>query len=186
MEGDLTIIAGPSGVGKGTLVAHLRRRCPSVWVSVSVTTREPRPGEVDGVAYHFIDDSAFDRLVESDGLLEWAQYGPARYGTPAAPVREALARGARAVLEIEVCGARQVRQAMPDARFILIVPPDLETLAARLRGRGTESPEQIERRLRAAERELAARDEFDHVVVNAEVGEAVDQLVDLMGLPRRY
>lgn len=182
MTGDLTVILGPSGVGKGTLVAQLRRRYPELWVSVSVTTRAPRPGEVDGVAYHFVDDSAFDQLIEDGALLEWARYGSARYGTPAEPVRAALGRGLKAVLEIELRGARQVRAAMPQARFIFIVPPDQETLAARLRGRGTESPEQVERRLAAAKRELAAADEFDHVVVNGEVGEAVDQLVDLMGL----
>jgi len=153
-----------------------------VWVSVSATTRAARPGEIDGVHYHFISDEAFDHLVATGGLLEWAAYGNARYGTPAAPVREAIARGQKAILEIDVQGARQIRASMPDARFVFIAPPSWDALVARLRGRGTETDDQIEGRLRTAKLEMREQDEFDHVVVNDEVERATLELVDLMGL----
>ncbi len=153
-----------------------------MWVSVSVTTRRPRAGEVDGIHYHFVSDADFDRLVANDGLLEWARYGHARYGTPAGPVRDALAAGRKVLLEIDLQGARQIRESLPEARFVFVAPPNWEALVSRLSGRGTETPAQMEERLRAARVELEAQDEFDHVVVNDDVERAVEELVDLIGL----
>ena len=180
--GDVTVLSGPSGVGKGTLVAGLRQHNPAVWVSVSATTRAPRPGEIDGVHYHFVTDERFDELVDTDGLLEWARYGAARYGTPAAQVRQAVADGRRVILEIEVQGARQVRERLPQARFVFIAPPSWDELVRRLRGRGTEDQAQLDSRLAAAAGELAAQNEFDTVVVNDDVGRATQELIDLLGL----
>ncbi len=183
MSGDLTVISGPTAVGKGTVVRALRARHPEVWVSVSATTRAPRPGEVEGKHYLFVSDAEFDRLVATDGLLEWALvHGTDRYGTPAAPVRAAIAAGKRVILEIEVQGARQVKHRLPEVRTVFIAPPTFETLQQRLSGRGTETPEQMARRLRTAEGELAVADDFDHVIVNDDLGVAVDQLVELLGL----
>ncbi|MCW3157718.1 guanylate kinase [Micropruina sonneratiae] len=183
MSGDVTVISGPTAVGKGTVVRALKARHPAVWVSVSATTRPPRPGEVDGEHYWFVSSAAFDELETSDGLLEWAVvHGRDRYGTPSAPVLDALARGERVILEIDLQGARQVKAKLPQARLVFIAPPDWDELVARLVGRGTETAEQRERRLVTARAELAAADEFDHVVVNDEVGRAVDELVDLLGL----
>lgn len=170
-------------MGKGTVVQALRAQHPELWVSVSVTTRAPRPAEVDGVHYLFVSDAEFDQLVATDGLLEWAVvHGTDRYGTPAAPVRAAIAAGRRVILEIEVQGARQVKQRMPEVRTVFIAPPSWEVLKERLVGRGTETPEQMARRLRTAEAELAIASEFDHVVVNDDLGTAVAELVELLGL----
>jgi guanylate kinase len=170
-------------VGKGTVVQALRAQHPELWVSVSATTRAPRPNEIDGVHYNFVSASEFDELVATDGLLEWAVvHGKDRYGTPAAPVRAAVAAGRRVILEIEVQGARQVKQRMPGVRTVFIAPPSWETLKDRLVGRGTETAEQRARRLRTAETELALAAEFDHVVVNDDLGRAVDELVELLGL----
>ncbi len=136
----LTVLAGPTAVGKGTIAAEVRRRYPEVWLSVSATTRRPRPGEVDGVHYRFVDDAEFDRMVEQGELLEWAVvHGSARYGTPRRPVEQALAEGRAALLEIDLQGARQVRRSMPDALFVFLRPPSWDELVRRLVGRGTET-----------------------------------------------
>jgi guanylate kinase len=179
----LTVLSGPSGVGKGTVIAEVRRRYPEVWVSVSVTTRRPRSGEVDGVHYHFLDDAEFDRLIASDGLLEWAEYAGNRYGTPVAAVQERLASGAPALLEIELQGARQVRARAPEAQLVFLAPPSWAALVDRLAGRGSEAPAVQERRLAIAQAELDAAGEFDVVVVNDDVARAADELVGLLTAP---
>lgn len=179
----VSVISGPTAVGKGTVVARLKQLHPTVYVSTSATTRPPRPGEVDGVHYHFLTEEAFDDLVAHDGLLEWAVvHGRHRYGTLRRPVDEAVARGEAVVLEIDLQGARQVRQSYPDAQQIFLEPPSWDELVRRLVGRGTETPEQQERRLVTAKEELARMDEFDHVVVNREIDQTVEDLVSLLGL----
>jgi guanylate kinase len=168
-------------VGKGTVAAEIRRAHPEVWISVSVTTRSPRPGEVDGIHYRFVDDAEFDRLVAEGRLLEWAVvHHGARYGTPREPVEEALAAGRPALLEIDLQGARQVRERMPEAFLVFLKPPSWEELVRRLVGRGTENEEERERRLETARAELAAESEFDATVVNAEVHDAAEELIALM------
>ena len=179
----LIVVAGPSGVGKTSVLAELRDRYPDFYFSVSVTTRPPRPGEVDGSHYHFLDNAAFDKLIGDNQLLEHAEYAGNRYGTPRRPVEQALDQGKPAILEIEVQGARQVRQAWPSAFMVMIQPPSWEVLVARLTGRGTENPEIVERRLAAAKDELSASDEFDAVVVNADVQAAADELLTLVAEP---
>jgi guanylate kinase len=179
----LTVVSGPTAVGKGTVVAALRRGHPEVFVSVSATTRPPRPGEVDGVHYLFVSEQQFDRLVADDALLEWAVvHGRHRYGTPRDPVLAAIAEGREAVLEIDLQGARQVRANWPEARLVFLAPPSWEELVRRLVGRGTESEEERSRRLDTASRELAAESEFDTTVVNRDVEHAVADLVALLGL----
>jgi guanylate kinase len=181
----LTVLSGPSGVGKGTVVAEVRRRHPEVWVSVSVTTRRPRLGEVPGSHYYFVDDAEFDRMIEAGDLLEWATvHNTHRYGTPRRPVDEAIAAGTSVLLEIDIQGARSVRRAMPEATLVFLLPPSWDELVRRLVGRGTESPAEQQRRLETAKVELAAVDEFDHQVVNHDVAEAAQKVVDLMG-PRK-
>ena len=179
----LTVLAGPTAVGKGTVAADLRTHHPEIWLSVSATTRAPRPGEVDGVHYLFVDDAEFDRMIEAGELLEWAiVHSAARYGTPRRPVEEALAAGRPALLEIDLQGARQVRETMPEALFVFLAPPSWEELIRRLVGRGTETEEERTRRLDSARRELAAQQEFDVTIVNREVHAAAEELVTLMTL----
>ena len=179
----LTVVSGPTAVGKGTVVTRLSQDHPEIFVSVSVTTRPPRPGEIDGMHYHFVSADEFDALIARGGLLEWATvHGVHRYGTPRAPVLQAIAEGRPALLEIDLQGARQVRDSWPDAQFVFLVPPSWEELERRLVGRGTESAAQRERRLETARAEMAAQAEFDHVVVNAEIGQAVKGLVALVCL----
>jgi guanylate kinase len=183
----LTVLAGPTAVGKGTVSADIRTHHPEVWISVSATTRSPRAGEVDGVHYRFVSETEFDRMVEQDELLEWAVvHGAARYGTPRAPVDEALAAGRLALLEIDLQGARQVHAAMPEALMVFLAPPTWEELVRRLEGRGTETGPERERRLETARLELAAEPEFDVTIVNAEIHDAAEELVALMvGRPGR-
>lgn len=178
----LTVLSGPSGVGKSSVVAYLREHAPQVWQSVSVTTRGPRPGETDGLQYHFVDDVEFDRMVAAGELLEHARYAGNRYGTPRRPVEERLAAGVPALLEIELQGARQVREAMPEALLVFLAPPSWDELVRRLTGRGTEDPEVVRRRLDVARVELAAEDEFDEVVFNVSVPEAAQRLLALMAI----
>lgn len=180
MPARLTVLSGPSGVGKGTVVVAVRGLAPHVWVSVSCTTRAPRPGEIDGVAYHFVDRTEFARLVAEGALLEHAEFAGNRYGTPRQPVLEHLAAGIPTLLEIDLQGARQVRAAMPDAQFVFLAPPSLDVLARRLGGRGTESAAALAERLTQARVELAAEPEFDHVIVNGEVEQAAADLAALL------
>ncbi len=177
----LTVLSGPSGVGKGSVVERLRAHYPQVWLSVSATTRRPRPGEIDGVHYHFVDDAEFDRMVAAGEMLEWAEYAGNRYGTPRRPVLERLARGLPALLEIDLQGARQVRAAMPDTLLVFLAPPSWEELERRLVGRGTEDAQTIQRRLELARTELAAEPEFDVTIVNHSIEQATEELVRLIG-----
>ncbi len=179
----LTVVSGPTAVGKGTVVERLRQEHPEVFVSVSATTRPPRPGEINGRHYLFVSDAKFDVLIAENELLEWAVvHGTHRYGTPKAPVLEALAAGRNALLEIDLQGARQVREALPEARFVFLAPPSWDELIRRLVGRGTESEAQRTRRLETAKAEMAAQTEFDHVIVNGEIGQTVKDLVALLRL----
>jgi guanylate kinase len=181
--GRLTVLAGPTAVGKGTVAADVRDRYPQVWLSVSVTTRPPRPGESDGVHYHFVDPAGFDRMIEAGELLEWAVvHGVHRYGTPRRPVEAALAAGRPALLEIDLQGARQVRRTMPGAFFVFLAPPSWDEMVRRLVGRGTETPEERARRLDTARDELMAEPEFDVTIINDDVHRATDELVSWMGV----
>jgi guanylate kinase len=176
----LTVLSGPSGVGKSTVVTRLRQEQPQIWQSVSVTTRPPRPGETDGREYFFVSERQFDVMAADGKLLEWAQFAGNKYGTPRAPVAERLEAGIPTLLEIDVAGARQVRQALPGALLVFLAPPSWAELVRRLTGRDTEPPEVIERRLAAARAELAAGAEFDITLVNTAVDDVCDQLVALM------
>jgi guanylate kinase len=176
----LTVLSGPSAVGKSTVAARLRRDCPWIWQSVSVTTRPPRPGEMDGREYYFVSEAEFERMAAAGELLESARFAGNRYGTPRAPVQQRLDSRAPALLEIDVAGARQVRAAFPDALLIFLAPPSWAELERRLIGRKTESAEAISRRLEAARTELAASDEFDITLVNTSIEEVCEQLVALM------
>ncbi len=180
----LTVLAGPTAVGKGTLAAYVREHHPEVWLSVSATTRRPRPGEIDGVHYHFVSEERFEEMARSGDLLEWAVvHGRAKYGTPRRPVQEVLASGRAALLEIDLQGARQVRETMPEAFFVFLAPPSWDELVRRLVGRGTEDEEERATRLATARVELAAAAEFDVTVVNDDVRRAAEELVSWMGTP---
>jgi guanylate kinase len=181
----LTVLSGPSGVGKSTVVAELRRRSPEIWISVSVTTRRPRPGEVEGREYYFVSREEFDRMVSAGELLEWAEFAGNKYGTPAAPVRDRLEQGLPTLLEIDLAGARQVRAATKrdDTLLVFLEPPSWAELVRRLTGRGTEPPEVVQRRLAAAKEELAAAGEFDVTLVNTSVDEVCRQMVTLIVHP---
>jgi guanylate kinase len=182
-EARLTVLSGPSGVGKDAVLAAVRRRHPDVWVSTSVTTREPRPTETDGVEYHFVDRHQIARMIESGELLEHAEYAGHLYGTPREPVIRRLAAGQPAFLVIELQGMRQVRKLMPDAQFVFLAPPSFDELERRLTGRGTE-PEEVRReRLDQARIELASESEFDVTVINHSVERAADELVALIEHP---
>ena len=180
MHSRLTVLSGPSGVGKSTVVAELNRSCPQIWISVSVTTRKPRTGEVNGREYYFVNDNEFDRLVASGALLEWARFAGSRYGTPRDPLTQKLEAGVSCLLEIDVAGARQVRREAPDARLVFLAPPSWDELVRRLTGRGTEPPEVLGRRLAAAREELTAAGEFDVTLVNTSVMDVCRKLVALM------
>lgn len=174
------MLSGPSGVGKSTVIRRLREIRPEIWLSVSVTTRRPRPGEVNGREYYFVSEDEFDRLIEAGELLEWASFVDHRHGTPRAPVEEKLAAGIPVLLEIDLAGARQVRRAVPDALLVFLKPPSWDELVRRLQSRGTEPPEIIEGRLAEAHEELAAEHEFDVTIVNTSVEEVADRLVSLV------
>ncbi len=180
--GRLTVITGPSGVGKGTLVARLLQRHPALWLSVSATTRSPRPGEIDGQHYFFLTRPDFEARVASGGFLEWAAFAGHLYGTPRDPVEAHLAQGRPVLLEIELEGARQVRRSFPAAFQLLVKPPSFEELERRIRGRGTDADEAIARRLARARVELEAEAEFDAVLVNGDLEAAVAALERIVGL----
>jgi guanylate kinase len=178
-RGALIVMSGPGGVGKSTITKELKSD-PRFWVSISATTRQPRPGERDGVDYFFYNDSKFDQVVAQDGFLEWAEFAGARYGTPKEPIEHWLALGKSVVLEIEIEGARQIRTVAPDAILLFIAPPSWDELKSRLTGRGTDSPERAAARLALAEVEMAAAGEFDHTLVNCEVSQLIEELVSLL------
>lgn len=181
----LHVLSGPTAVGKSTLSEFIRESYPQVYFSVSATTRKPRPGEVDGVHYHFVSDAEFDRLIAAGELLEWAKVHNAyRYGTPRGPVFDAIAAGKRVLLEIDIAGAWQVREQVPEALLVFLAPPTWEDLVQRLSGRGTETPDEQQRRLATARTELAAQGAFDRVVINRDVVTAAREVVELMGVPR--
>jgi guanylate kinase len=176
----LTVLSGPSGVGKRTVITALRRSHPHIWVSVSCTTRSPRHGETEGVDYYFVDRDEFAKMVEAGELLEHAEFAGNLYGTPRQPVLDHLAANVPTILEIELAGARQVRRSMPQARFVFLAPPSLDVLIQRLVDRGTETADAIAARLQHAQAELAAEDEFDETIVNNDVEKAARQLAALI------
>ena len=181
-EGRVVVLSGPSAVGKSTVVRCLRQRVADLYFSVSATTRSPRPGEVDGVDYHFVTTEAFQQLIDHGALLEWAEIhrGLHRSGTPAQPVHDATAAGRPVLIEVDLAGARAVKQALPEALSVFLAPPSWADLEARLAGRGTETPEVMERRLATARAELAAQDDFDVVVVNRQLEAACSELLSLL------
>ncbi|MGD8194739.1 guanylate kinase [Herbiconiux sp. P18] len=181
----LVVLAGPTAVGKGTVSTFIRENYPDVHLSVSATTRAPRPGEVEGVSYYFVSDEEFDRMIEAGEFLEWAVvHNKSRYGTPRTPIDRALAAGTSVLLEIDIQGARQVKAAEPSATLVFLLPPTWDELVRRLIGRGTETAEEQERRLTTAKVELAAQAEFDHRVVNRDVEAAAAEVVELMQIQK--
>lgn len=179
----VTVLAGPTAVGKGTVSTYIRDNYPDAWLSVSATTRDPRPGENDGVHYFFVGPKKFHELVDQGQMLEWAVvHGQNSYGTIRSTVEAAVAEGKKVLLEIDLQGARQVKESMPEAKFVFLAPPSWDELVRRLIGRGTETPEEQQRRLETAKLELAAESEFDVTIVNDDVARAAEELVALMGL----
>jgi guanylate kinase len=174
--GCLTVLAGPSGVGKGTLLHRLLQQHPEIAVSISATTRKPRPGEIDGQHYYFLSPHQFKQMVDSGELLEWAEFAGNCYGTPKAPIEAAIARGQQVILEIELVGARQIRKSFPEAKQIFVMPPSADSLETRIRQRGQDSEEAIAQRLAQAQVELAAADEFDHHIINDDLEAALANL----------
>jgi len=178
----LTVLSGPSGVGKDSVIELIRARAPWVWLSVSVTTRRKRQYEVDGVHYHFVDRAEFERLADGGQLLEWAEFAGNLYGTPRGPVEARLREGQPVLLKIDLQGAKQVREAMPDAQLVFLAPPSWEELERRLIGRGTDDPTTINHRLEHAREEMAAQLDFDVTIINHYVEQAAYELVGLLGL----
>lgn len=177
----LTVLSGPSGVGKDAVIEAIRARAPWIWLSVSATTRRPRPYEVDRVHYHFVNRTEFERMVQTNQLLEWAEFAGNLYGTPRMGVDTHLALGVPVLLKIDLQGARQVRDSVPDAQFVFLAPPSKAELYRRLTGRGTEDEDTLRRRMHHADEELAAESEFDITVVNDSIDRAADELVGLLG-----
>jgi guanylate kinase len=181
MTNQLIVLAGPTAVGKGTVVKYILEHYPNVHLSVSATTRAPRPGEVEGESYYFLTHEQFDEMITAGDMLEYAVvHGQNKYGTPKQPVVAALAAGRQVILEIDIQGARQVKKAWPEAKLVFIAPPSWDELVSRLKGRGTETAEEQARRLETAKLELSAQDEFDYVVINDEVARCASEVVDLM------
>ena len=181
MTNQLIVLAGPTAVGKGTVVKYILEHYPNVHLSVSATTRAPRPGEVEGESYYFLTNEQFDEMIAAGDMLEYAVvHGQNKYGTPKQPVVAALAAGRQVILEIDIQGARQVKKAWPEAKLVFIAPPSWHELVSRLKGRGTETAEEQARRLETAKLELSAQDEFDYVVINDEVARCASEVVDLM------
>lgn len=180
MSAHLVVLAGPSGVGKSSVIAQALTQAPETWLSVSATTRPPRPGEVDGVNYFYVSDEAFEKMIANNELLEWATYAGHRYGTLRKPVEDKLAAGISVLLEIEVQGAKQVSDAMPEAILVFLEPPTWADLEARLAGRGTETQTQVQARLDAALKELESKGFFKHVIVNDEVNRAANELIQYL------
>tara|TARA_B100000214_G_scaffold374825_1_gene358795 strand:- start:432 stop:1001 length:570 start_codon:yes stop_codon:yes gene_type:complete len=180
--GNLTVLTGPSGVGKGTIVRKILENHSDIWLSISATTREPRSGEIDGEHYFFLERSDFQEIIDSGGFLEWAQFSNNFYGTPKKFVNEKIGEGINVLLEIEVEGARQIRKNFPEALQIFLAPPNLSELEKRIRGRGTEKEESIRDRLAIANKEINAKKEFDAVVINKDIDIAFKEIEGLMGL----
>ncbi|MGQ9497120.1 MAG: guanylate kinase [Desulfotomaculales bacterium] len=185
MQGLLLVVSGPSGVGKGTICAALLRRLPDLHLSISATTRSPRPGERNGVEYFFVSEAEFARMLAAGELLEWAEVHGARYGTPRRPVLDALDRGEDVLLEIDVQGGLQVKKSFPDAVLIFVLPPSMEELQRRLAARGKDSPEAMGERLAWAHKELQRAPDYDYVVVNETVDGAVAEILSIMAIEKR-
>tara|TARA_B100000965_G_scaffold77675_1_gene61679 strand:+ start:1169 stop:1729 length:561 start_codon:yes stop_codon:yes gene_type:complete len=180
--GNLTVLTGPSGVGKGTIVRKILQSHSEVWLSISATTRQPRCGEIDGEHYYFLEKKNFQEIINKDGFLEWASFSNNFYGTPKKIVKEKIEKGKNVLLEIELEGARQIRKSFPEALQIFLAPPNLSELEKRIRGRGTESEKSIRDRLAIANNEINAKKEFDAVVINDDIEKAFKEIEDLMGL----